>query len=451
MLPVHHPLFSPFAGATRAAAPLAQFLLGLQRDPGSPVLFGQHRLERVRIVIIERDDPHAVDDDEEFDDVETMDEVAGSEPELLPTLGSQRLLAPPRLVNGEILRGENGALYERFGQRIRPLRGLASGPRGEVLEIAAAPAGGRGPEPKRAAKAPSAPEKIVEAEEDETPAPAEPREPPRGAPESAAPFRALLAAPGAWRVLRLADVRGLLGGQLAHPERLRDSHHLPCYVQVYEATRPQSHADLATAALGDAARAGEFTAITPPLLQVLGLVGLLPAPRPVARAAQRPGWLLAGERVVHLALAHDPTAANTPAPAPAPAPTAPPASVAPVAPAVAAPAAAPALKSAVPAAFEQSARYAMTREDAVLALARPEGFSARVGRAFGSGAEARRRWQLCLSGRSLDEQLWGVPPPAGWRHQPDVLAWAEQALRLGNYELPAMLREWSVYWTRQDR
>src|SRR4051794_32444037 len=107
MMPINHPLLSRPNGFPMGASPLAHLLLGLQRDAGTPVMFGPHRLERVRIVIIDQDPPGSDGgDDDDFDDADDNDEA-----EVLPPLHSQRLLAPPRLVKGEILRGEGGALY----------------------------------------------------------------------------------------------------------------------------------------------------------------------------------------------------------------------------------------------------------------------------------------------------------------------------------------------------
>jgi hypothetical protein len=199
-------------------------------------------------VIIERDDP-SLNADNDLDDEEDDDS-----PEVLPQLPRMRLAAPPRLVQGEILRGDDGTLYERFGNRIRPLNSLAAGPRGEVLEVtAAASPNGQRPAPAAKSQTParenrSGPES-ASTETRETGATAQPAAAPTGT-----PCRALFAEPGQWRVLNFGDVRTLVGPQLQHPERLRETHRLPCHVQVYESSTSQAIASLAAVLLGDAPR-----------------------------------------------------------------------------------------------------------------------------------------------------------------------------------------------------
>src|SRR4030095_15942259 len=53
------------------------------------------------------------------------------------------------------------------------------------------------------------------------------------------PYRKLFPDPGQERVIRLGDFKSLLATQLAHPERVRDTHRLACYLQVYEVTTAQ--------------------------------------------------------------------------------------------------------------------------------------------------------------------------------------------------------------------
>lgn len=427
---------SPWEGLD---APSAALLLGIQRDPGPPVQFGPHRFERLRIVIIDRDPT----DGESDDDNDSAD--GREEPEILQQLPMLRrgALPPSRPVHGEILRGEDGALYERFGQRIRPLRALATGPRGEVLEIAAAPVKpGADKRPAERAPAP-APAPMPTPEPVEAAAPAPEPEPP---PAPAVPVRALFAAPGHWRVVRLGDFRGALTAQLAEPARLRDTHWLPCHVQVFEATPPQSREALAAMALGDAQRATELIPVTPPLVHALQLAAVLPPP------------VRGTARFVHLCLAHDPTDLDEPAPAPAAAPVAPaPVAAAPVAPPPAAPppppAPPPGPKTEIPAALLQTAPFVLSREAAYADLAADDHARAsRLRRWFGTEPRitepALREWQLQLSGRSLDEQLWAVPPPTGWRRDDGVLAWAAHALERGGYT-PTLLQEWRLFWRRR--
>lgn len=429
-------------------AMLSNFLLALQRAPGAPLRMGAHNFERVRIVIIERDDP-SLNSDNDLDDDEDDDS-----PEVLPPLPRMRLAAPPRLVQGEILRGDDGTLFERFGNRIRPLSSLAAGPRGEVLEVTPAP----GTNSQRPSAAPKAPEPVKETQS--APAPATGGNPESSAPTQTAPAtpcRALFAEPGQWRVLSFSDVRTLIAGQLQHPERLRENHRLPCHVQVYESTTAQPISALAGILLGDATKAGEFMPLTTAMLQPLMLMGLLPPPRPSGRTPQHDNsWLLAGERVVRVTVAHDPTVslAATPTPAPAqPAPAPKPEPAAAAAATAAVPPAPPALKTAIPETLNRAATALLSREEAILLLAQRDGIGARLRRFVHATIPANelRAWQICLSGRTIDEQLWLVPPPHGWRHDASVRTWAEQSLSLGSYALPAMLREWEIHWVRQGR
>ena len=103
------------------------FFVAIQRETAPPVCYGQSRLQRMRIIFVE---PERA----------TGRAEAGGEPtfELLPQLPAlpHRRALQPRLVNGEILCGENDELYERIGNRIRRLRTLAAGPNGEVIDIA---------------------------------------------------------------------------------------------------------------------------------------------------------------------------------------------------------------------------------------------------------------------------------------------------------------------------
>lgn len=434
MFPAIHPRF---AGPALNPGLLSNFLLALQRAPGAPFRVGPHNLERVRIIIVERDDPALATEGAETGESDDT-------PEVIPPLNRMTLAAPPRLVRGEILRGADGSLYERFGNRIRPLAGLASGPRGEVLEVATTvettPAR-RTPVPKEPE---AAPQTVTTAEAG---APAETVPPASVAAAPAvpvAPCRALFAEPGQWRILVFGEVRGLLASHLQYPDRLRDSHRLPCYVQVYESNTAQPIAALAATLLGDERKAGEFAPLTPAMLVPLQLAGQLPPPRPSGRTPQHDrAWLLPGERVVRVTVAHDPTVAAPARPSPAAAPK--------PEPAVAA--AAPGPKTAVPESFVPATGFVLAREEALIQLAGPEGFGARFRRLMHGAIPAAelRAWQVRLSGRSVDEQLWLVPPPAGWRHDPAVRAWAEQSLALGGYALPAMLREWEIFWARQAR
>jgi hypothetical protein len=115
--------------AMQRRAPM--FFVGIQRDISPPLVFGHSQLQRMRVIVVERRDL----DPGPFDDEATEPQ---SLPEVLPQL---RPFPPhptlqPRLVRGEILRGENDELYEKIGGRIRRLRRLVSGSNGEILDVA---------------------------------------------------------------------------------------------------------------------------------------------------------------------------------------------------------------------------------------------------------------------------------------------------------------------------
>src|SRR5947208_2189628 len=123
-------------------------------------------------------------------------------------------------------------LYEKVGRQIVPLRSLAAGPHGEVLEV---------PIPDRPNRSETFP---MEGEWETWNEPAGTTEtrqlddpeaaPPSNRPPDAAAYRPLLPDPGQKCAVRFVDFRGVLQSQLTHPERLRDSHLLSCLVQVYE-------------------------------------------------------------------------------------------------------------------------------------------------------------------------------------------------------------------------
>lgn len=104
----------------------------------------------------------------------------GSNPQFLPQMpAANGNPGPrPRLVQGEILRDNDGRLYEKVGRSIRPLQRLFSGPRGEVLELPAlAQADQRVTEPPP--QSPDAEDSKPEAQAKTRPeAPAEPRQSP---------------------------------------------------------------------------------------------------------------------------------------------------------------------------------------------------------------------------------------------------------------------------------
>lgn len=523
--PLPHPSFAfPPTGFGRHVDPFIPrpqpaLLVGIQRDLAPPLAWGGTRLQRMRIILVE---PRLAG---ELQDADPAEPDADGLAEVLPPWRPPReraasALGPPRPVLGEILRGEDGTLYERFGTRIRPLLRLAAGPQGDVLEVA-----DTGDAPRLRARVPL-PSTPAETTRGEAPASQRPdphlEPPPTAAPVAAEPaadgshsappaFRSLLPEPGQWRVVRFADFKPMLLAQIAHPERLRDTHRLPCYVQVFEILRPQRWEALAAALFGDATAAQEMRPLTPAVVQQLQLGPLLPPPPRAPRPARRlPGLLLPSDRVFCLELAQDPTEApsdasgpnassatplasdrpSDPPPAP-PAPTAPCRPTAEVAPPAVAPETAPptpaapltgaatlwltsaanpaapappkpsvlpgnaAAKTAIPAAFVKSSEFLLTREEALFDLLRSRSWLGRlrVGlrRWFAAwgGRHELRLWQVRLQGKDPDEQLWAVRPPPGGTQHPLVRAWAERTLEAAGYQARPMLSEWEIFWRRK--
>ena len=257
------------------------FFVGIQREIAPPLVFGQNRLQRMRVILVEPGE--AID----------LADAGGDDslPEVLPQLPAppHHLALQPRLVQGEILRGENDELYEKIGGRIRRLRRLVSGPRGEILDVVAEPAPSTGPTQEE-----------LPAQEQQQQAPA---------------ICKLLPGPGPRRIVCFGEYKQMLASQLAHPERLRDAHRLPCHVQVYELTAPQKFDAIAAAIFGNAATSGRLQPLTHEVVMHLQLGPLLPAPPRIPRQGQREsGVVLPGERLFCLQLAGDPTAEENPEP-----------------------------------------------------------------------------------------------------------------------------------------
>ncbi|MBE7500243.1 MAG: hypothetical protein HS113_08040 [Verrucomicrobiales bacterium] len=525
--PLLHPSFAfPPTGFGRQVDPFAPrpqptLLVGIQRDLAPPLAWGSTRLQRMRIILVEpRLASELRDPDPAEPDPDGLAEVLP--PWRPPRERAASALGHPRPVLGEILRGEDGTLYERFGTRIRPLLRLAAGPQGDVLEVADT---GDAPRLRARVPLPPTPPEATRAEAPATPQPDPHREPPPPAASPAAvptadaarhappAFRSLLPEPGQWRVVRFADFKPMLLAQLAHPERLRDTHRLPCYVQVFEILRPQRWEALAAALFGDETATQEAQPLTPAAVQQLQLGPLLPPPPHAPRPARRlPGLLLPSDRVFCLELAQDPTEAppdasapNTPpatpstperqpdqpsaqpiatapyrpkpeltpppvapdlAP-PAPTPAAPLSGVAtlwltsatnPAPPAPSTPPAPPgdgASKTSIPAAFLKPWEFQLSREEALFDLLRSRSWLGRLrlGLRRWFTAWGRRHewrlWQVRLQGKDPDEQLWAVPPPRGGAPHPLVRAWAERTLEAAGYAPRPMLTEWEIFWRRK--
>lgn len=339
----------------------------------------------------------------------------------------------PRPVRGEILRDESGRFYERVGRRIRPIAELAASPQGEPLVIEAKvirepdrrdiePAEA---EPRDAGDAPRP--RAKPRPRDQIEAPAEPMP----------PARMLFAPPGLWRVVAFGEFRDLLAPQLAHPERLRDTHKIPCYLQVIEAGADLPAAAFAQAALCPAAN----QALLQPWSAALGARLQISLP---ANGARRPGaqpapdMVCAGARFLRLDVASDPTAESA---APERRPSDQPAGSAVTGPAAG-------LRTATRP-WEFSVSQDEATYDMQLAASR-EGIVRRMMRRLFPlvGRADLRKWHVLIAGKSPQQQLWEVTPPRNGLRDRRVRRWVAEALRLaGDPEMN--LDRWEIYWRRK--
>lgn len=131
---------SPFGPAIRQFGAgddsVRVLLVAIHRGPQPAAFLGSHPLRRLQVLLA------TPGDEVELERTGAKAQpAAGAQTQVLPqmpaTPGSLRLR--PRLVQGEILSDDDGRLFERAGNRIRPLQRLFSGPHGEVLELPAEP------------------------------------------------------------------------------------------------------------------------------------------------------------------------------------------------------------------------------------------------------------------------------------------------------------------------
>jgi hypothetical protein len=113
------------------------------------------------------------------------------------------------------------------------------------------------------------------------------------------------------------------------------------------------------------------------------------------------------------------------------------------------------LKTAIPEEWIKPWELRLSREEALYDM-RIEAFAnntiigsiRNLKRRIGS-RRAFQKWQSLLSGKSLDEQLWGVRPPAGQFWRPQVREWAQTVLAQAGYDPGVMLPEWEIFWRRK--
>ena len=302
------------------AAPSRVILVAVNSEILPPIFHRETVLQRMRVVSVPPD---------QRDDLEPANQLPNVFKRPLPPMPRPQapILQRVRLVRGEILHDNEGRMYEKSGTNIRPLQQLVSGPQGQVFELFSSAAPGRDLQGSETHIYPQSFESEQSTENkhqteqtsdasDALPL-SSPRSPKRDEREHltiaqarghslAAPYRKLFPDPGLQRLVRFGDFKSLLTPQLRQPERLRDSHWIPCYLQVYEACVPQQ-LDSLTAALGDPNLARQFQFLSDALARRLGLAQLVKRTSPISPGMRRPGDILPNERVFRLQVESDPT------------------------------------------------------------------------------------------------------------------------------------------------
>jgi hypothetical protein len=435
------------------------FLVAIHGGLFTPPTHERDPMQRMRVVVLTPS---------QASEFESSDLLPGvfrhALPPALPMPQEKRL--QPRPVRGEILCGRQGRLYEKIGEQIRPLHKLVSGSRGQVFELVPP----EEPTPEITVQADSNdpsqefarpqhgnfPRSNRQRKENGELNHAGPVTQPVAQNPKPVPYRKLLPDPGQRCVIRLGDFKSLLAPQLAHPERVRDTHRLACYLQVYEVTIAQRLESLAAAALGDAGRVSELQLMTGPITHQLGLLSLLRTPpRVPGNFPREAGLLLPYERFFRLQLAQDPTADDAALAEPQPATNLPakepftsdghrPASVPGLGP-----------KNVIPERYIKPWEFKLTRDEALYDMNVTATFAGWITslskwlKGWIRGRGELKKWQFLLSGKSADDQLWAIPLPKGGVSHPAIRDWACKTLEAAGYDARTMLLEWEIFWRRK--
>lgn len=435
-------------------------LLAIERALAPPIVHRRSTFQPMRVVVV---NPELISRTNTRD--ESHREMPRPLPRTLPhaarVSGHAMSRIHQRAVRGEILSDESGRLFEKLGRQIRPIHQLASGPFGEVIDLVpleqsslpmiAPPSRPKLVDPPERETALSGSENAVASTAD---SPTSQFVPLQELTEQTklVSHRKLFADPGQWRVLWWGEFKEILSRQLAHPERLRDTYRLPCYVQVLETERAVSVEELAKIYKSENERAAGLYFLSDETAAKLDLVlPLRPAPPPNAKRA--PNTLLPHERVFRLMVANDPTVdiANSKSKIQSSAAKrevdaevkgSEPAS------------ASPALKDTIPARFVKDWEFKISREEASYDMSAKPGMGSLI-RGFcrrlrtTERSHEVRKWQTLLAGKETDEQLWAVRPPAGRLGDSLVREWAAKTLELGSYDRRKMINEWEIFWRRK--
>lgn len=396
------------------------FLISMPGDARAPFLHHGLPMQSMQLVLLGAENPCEMED--------AVGPIPALPPQLLLRAPRGHASVIPKEVTGEILRDVDGRLYERIGDRIRPVRQLFAGARGEVIDLLPAHAPAE-PAPSQALPRAAEPPVATQTPDDSTA--------PGATAETVAErslrelTRRLVPEPGFWRLVRYADFIDVLGPQLNAAARLQPGHQLACYVEVFEVCVPTSTAELDQAAAREFGVAGKFLPLSFELCRRFGLS----LPRPAfalaaGQSQQAVGAVPPGARFVTLRVALDPTL-DTPSMGQPPPPP---------------------LKTAIPDEFGKPWELRLSREEAAYdqAMHSRHGFLRRcVDRVIHRVASRDLdKWRALLQGRTTDQQLWSVRPPRGAFDDARVDRWLEQALQLGGYDVARMRTEWEIYWRR---
>jgi hypothetical protein len=466
--PFSNPSFSrnAYSGAAEYEGSLGRsrvFLVAIHGGLFTPPTHERNPMQHMRVVVLPPN---------QASEFESSDLLPGAFRHALPPMPPalpmpQEKRHQLRPVEGEILRGRQGRLYEKIGEQIRPLHKLVSGSRGQVFEVV--PPEEPTPEITVQADSNDPPQEYARPQHGNFPRSSRQRKEngelnhagpvtqPVAQNPKPVPYRKLFPDPGQRCVIRLGDFKSLLAPQLAHPERLRDTHRLACYLQVYEVAVAQRLESLAASALGDAGRVNQLRLITEPITQQLGLTSLLRnRPRAPGHFPREAGLLLPGERVFQLRLAQDPTADDA-----APSERQSPVGFAAVESStqgdVETPVRMPAhgLKTTIPDRYMKPWEFKATRDEALYDMNVTATFakwSSSLSIWLKSWIRSRgefKKWQVLLSGKNADEQLWAVRLPKGGVSHPAIRDWASKTLETAGYDPRTMLLEWEIFWRRK--